>query len=197
MYSIFGSIEMLSMHLIATSNQRVLYFLAKFSDKDFYEREVARKLGIGYGSANRALHQLYTSGALKQRQSGKMHFYSIDSSIPAIIEFKKLVNMMLVEPLVEQLKSIANRIVLYGSCAQGIDTSESDLDLFIVSSKRKAIIEAVNTFTFPPGFEDIHIQSVVKSNIDLIQTGESERVFIAEVERGITLWERATNESRI
>ena len=52
-----------------------------------------------------------------------MFFYSIDASNPSVIEFKKLVNLLLLEPLVEGLQKIANRIVLYGSCAQGTDIS--------------------------------------------------------------------------
>jgi len=47
---------MLHPHLVTTINQKVLSLLAKFSDQEFYEREVARKLGISTGSANRAFH---------------------------------------------------------------------------------------------------------------------------------------------
>ena len=123
---------MLHAHIIATNNQRVLSLLAKFSDQEFYERQLARRLGISYGSATRAVNELYSTGVVTRRREGKMYFYSIDSSTAAVIEFKKMINLMLVEPLVEELKKMTNRIVLYGSCALGTDTSESDLDLFLV-----------------------------------------------------------------
>jgi DNA-binding transcriptional ArsR family regulator len=71
---------MLHPHIIATNNQKVLSFLAKFSDQEFYERQVARRLGISYGSANRALNELFSTGAVTRRREGKMYFYSIDSS---------------------------------------------------------------------------------------------------------------------
>lgn len=87
-----------------------------------------------------------------------MHFYSVDSSKPAIIELKKLINLLLIEPLIESLKDISSQVVLYGSCAQGADTSKSDLDLFIVSSNRERVAEVINNFSFQQGFEDIHIQ---------------------------------------
>jgi len=32
--------------VISTNHQKVLSFLAKFSDQEFYEREIARKVGI-------------------------------------------------------------------------------------------------------------------------------------------------------
>ena len=188
---------MLNSHIITTVNQRVLSFLAKFSDKEFYERQIARKIGIGYGSANRALNELYSTGAVKRRGEGKMYFYSVDPSDATIVEFKKLTNLTLIEPLIEELKNICSRIVLYGSCAQGIDTSESDLDLFIVSSDQEGVAEAISKFSFPPGFEEIHIQPVVRSPVELLRMGESDQAFIEEVERGSVLWEKAANERRL
>jgi predicted nucleotidyltransferase len=188
---------MLQPHLIATVNQKVLSLLAKFSDQEFYEREVARRLGISYGSANRALNKLHLTGAVRRRREGKMYFYSIDSSSAAITEFKKLVNLMLVEPLVDELKKASERIVLYGSCAFGTDTSESDLDLFVVSNSREDVSNAISDFRFPRGYEDVHIQSVIMTPVKLLEGGESERAFMEEVDRGIVLWESVAGESRV
>ena len=187
---------MLNRHLLTTIDQKVLSFLAKFLDKEFYERQIARKIDIAYGSANRALNELHSSGAIKRRQEGKMYFYSVDPSSIAIIEFKKLINLMLIEPLIEKLKDVSVRIVLYGSCAQGTDTSQSDLDLFIVSHHRERVVEAISNFSFSQGFEDIHIQPVIKSPAELLESGESEQAFLEEVEQGIMLWERAASAPR-
>ncbi len=188
---------MLGPHVITTVNQKVLGFLAKFSDKEFYERQVARRLDIAYGSANRSLNALYSTKAVKRRREGKMYFYSIDPSTAAVTEFKKMINLMLVEPLVEELKKMSSRIVLYGSCALGTDTSESDLDLFVVSSSKEDVSNVISNFKFPRGYENIHIQSVIKTPVELLEGGESERAFIEEVERGIVLWERVASEPRV
>jgi len=188
---------MLNLHIIATVNQKALSLLDKFSDKEFYERQIARKIGIAYGSANRALNELYSTGTIKRRQEGKMYFYSVDLSNAAVTEFKKLINMTLIEPLAEELKNISSRIVLYGSCAQGIDTSHSDLDLFIVSNDKERVTEVISNFSFPRGFEDIHIQPIIKSPTELLEAGESEQAFLEEAEQGIILWEKAANEPRL
>ena len=188
---------MLQHHIIATGSQKVLSLLAKFSDQEFYEREVGRRLGISSGSANRALNELFSSRVVTRRREGKMYFYSIDSSNAAITEFKKIINLMLVEPLVEELKKRSNRIVIYGSCALGTDTSESDLDLFVVSNNGKELSDIISNFRFPRGYENIHIQSVIRTPVELLESGESERTFMEEVDRGIVLWERAASESRI
>ena len=188
---------MLHPHLIKTINQKVLSLLVKFSDQEFYELEVSRKLGISAGSANRALNGLYSDGAVTRRRKGKMYFYSIDSSNALLIELKKLVNLMLIEPLVEELKKMSSRIILYGSCALGTDTSESDLDLFIVSTSRKGVSNVISGFMFPRGFENMHIQSVIKTPVELLKGEESARTFMEEVERGIVLWEKVASESRV
>lgn len=188
---------MFSAHIVTTVNQRVLTLLTKFSDKEFYERQIARSIGIGFGSANRALNELYSTGAVKRRQEGKMFFYSIDYANPIVIEFKKLVNLTLIEPLVEELKSVSNRVVLYGSCANGMDTSESDVDLFVVSNKKAKVFDMVSNFKFPQGFEDIHIQVIVKTPVELLETKGTEQAYIEEIERGIVLWERVASESRV
>jgi len=188
---------MLQPHLITTISQKILSLLAKFSDQEFYEREVARKLGISTGSANRALNELYSTRAVKRRREGKMYFYSINSSNAAFTEFKKMVTLLLIEPLVEELKKMSSRIILYGSCALGTDNSDSDLDLFIVSNNKEKAANVISGFTFCKGFENIRIQSVIKTPVELLERGELERTFLEEVERGIVLWEKIANESRV
>ncbi len=188
---------MLHPHVIATNTQKVLSLLTKFSDQEFYEREIARSLGISSGSANRALNELYSSGVVTRRREGKMFFYSIDSRNAVIPELKKIISLLLIEPLVETLKAISSRIVLYGSCAQGTDTSASDLDLFVVSRNRQSAFDAINGFRFPKGYEDVHIQAVVKTPVELLESGGSEHVFLEEVENGIELWEKIANDSRV
>jgi predicted nucleotidyltransferase len=188
---------MLHTHIIATNGQKVLSLLAKFSDQEFYERQVARSLGISYGSANRALNELYSAGAVSRRREGKMYFYSINSTNVVIADFKKIINLMLIEPLVEKLKKLSNRIILFGSCALGTDTSKSDLDLFIVSSNNEEVSEVIRDFKFPKGYESIHIQAVIKTPIELLEGGDTDRAFLEEVDRGIVLWERVASESRV
>ena len=72
---------MLHRHIITTNTQKALSLLTKFSDQEFYEREVARSLDISAGSANRALNELFSSGVVTRRREGKMFFYSVNSRI--------------------------------------------------------------------------------------------------------------------
>ena len=186
---------MLNEIIISRVDQKILRFLAKYSDKEFHEREIVRRVGLASGSANRALNELFISGAVKRRQEFRMLFYSVDSSNPAIPEFKKLVNILLIESLVEELKEISTRVILYGSCAQGTDNSKSDIDIFVVAGNRASALSAVEKYTLPKGFEDFHIQAVIKNPAEILRAGEAEKVFLTEVEKGITLWESSAHES--
>jgi predicted nucleotidyltransferase len=158
---------MLKQVIITTVNQRILQFLAKYSDKEFHEREIARRVGVASGSANRALNELYLFGVVKQRPEWRMLFYSVDPSNPTIIEFKKLINILLLEPLVEELKNITKRIILYGSCAQGMDNSKSDMDIFIVTGNRDNVNRVIESFHFAKGFEEMgsDVNSVHQTSI--------------------------------
>jgi predicted nucleotidyltransferase len=186
-----------SRNIIFTVNQKVLSLLVKFSDKEFYERQIARSLGIGYSSANGSLNDLYSAGVIKRKQEGKMYFYSVDRSNSIVVEYKKLVNLLLLEPLVEQIKDYSTRIILFGSCARGTDTSQSDMDLFVVSNNKNKVLNAISNFQFSHGFEEIHIQSVIKTSTELLEAKEPEQAFLEEVEQGIVLWERSAVESRV
>ncbi len=189
--------RLLGVHIISTASQKVLSLLAKFSDKSFYERQVARTTGISYGSANRSLNELYATGAVRRRREGKMYFYSIDLANAGLTQYKILVNIALVEPLVAELKKAAIRLVLYGSCAQGTDTSRSDVDLFVVTTNKERAKAVLDSFSFPKGYEDLHLQPVIKTPIELLEAYEPERAFIEEVEKGMVLWDRTNNESRV
>ena len=126
-----------------------------------------------------------------------MFFYSIDHPDAAIIVLKQIINILLIEPLSERLKKTSNRIVLYGSCALGTDTSESDIDLFVVSNRKKEASNIISDFKFPQGYENIHIQSVIRTPVELLEEAGSESAFMEEVERGIVLWEKVANEPRV
>ncbi|MBN1190532.1 MAG: nucleotidyltransferase domain-containing protein [Dehalococcoidales bacterium] len=186
---------MISKILVSTVNQKILQFLSKYSDKEFHEREIVRRIGIASGSANRALNELFTAGVVRRRQEWRMLFYTVDSSNPAILEFKKLTNLLLLEPLVEKLKDTTKRIILFGSCSQGTDNSKSDMDVFVVTGKREQVNRVMENFQFPKGYEEIHMQPIIKTPVELLKSGESEQVFLGEVEKGIVLWESGSNES--
>jgi predicted nucleotidyltransferase len=179
---------------IFTVTQKVLSLLSKYSDREFHGREIARLLDTSAGAANTALHSLYENNAVRRNRRGKMLFYSVNAADPAVPVLKKLVNILLLEPLVEQLKDLCNTIVLYGSCAQGNDNSLSDMDVFIVTSKPELVNNSLRDFKFEEPFSDVRIQAAIKTPVELLKSKQADKAFLDEVGKGIVLWDKKLNE---
>ena len=182
---------------ISTNEQKVLCFLAKSSDKEFHEREIARRVGISYGSGNRVLNELFSDGILVRRRAGKMLFYSFNSGDPFFRTFKIFVSIAILRSLIKELKTIASEIVLYGSCARGEDASGSDVDLFIVSGEKEKVLEIVDKYRFRKGFENLKIEPAIFSPLELLKSEKNDKEFLSLVREGIVLWNEMTDEAGI
>jgi predicted nucleotidyltransferase len=181
----------------STNQLKVLSFLAKFSDQEFHEREIARRTGISYGSANRVLNELFADGILARRQAGKMLFYSFNSEDPMAKTFKIFISVSMLRRLVNILREFATEIVLYGSCARGEDTSASDMDLFVVSSEKEKVLKIIENYKFTKGFESIKIEPVILSALDLLKSEKTDKEFLSLVREGIVLWDKMKHEAGI
>jgi predicted nucleotidyltransferase len=182
---------------VATNHQRVMSFLAKYSDREFYEREIARQTGISFGSANKALNDLFSAGILIRQRKGRMAFYRFNPDEPLLGPYKILVSIAMLRPLVAKLKPWTSRLVLFGSCARGEDTSESDIDLFIIANKPNQAAQIVRAFHFSRGFREISIKPVILSTRDLLRSEKTEPEFQSLVNEGIVLWEWRSHETGI
>ncbi len=185
---------MINPYLISTNYQKVLKFFVLHPGQSFYEREIARKALLSPSSAHCVLINLYRAGLVKRKQNGRMRFYSVDMANPYLKEFKVLANLLLIEPLVERLKGLSRKIVLFGSWAQGNDTHDSDIDLFIVSSEKEKALFVVNKFSYSARLYNHKVQAVVSSPEELIKRDKQDRVFFEQVENGNILWEKEINE---
>jgi predicted nucleotidyltransferase len=190
--------ELPSYDYFSSTNQlRVLSYLAKFSDREFHEREIARRTGISYGSANRVLNELFRDRMVVRRQAGKMLFYSFNSRDPLARTLKIFVSVSLIRPLILKLREKASEIVLFGSCARGEDTSASDIDLFIVSGDKPKCLEIIRSFAFGKGFEGIVIEPAIRSPLEMIKSEKTEKEFLSLVREGIVLWDKLKDEAGI
>jgi predicted nucleotidyltransferase len=181
----------------STNNLKVLSFLAKFSDQEFHEREIARRTGISYGSANRVVNELFADGILARRQAGRMFFYSFNSRDPITRIFKIFVSVSMLRPLIRNLRDLASEIVLYGSCARGEDTSASDMDLFVVSAEKEKVLGIIEKNRFRKGFEGIKIEPAILSALDLLKSENTDKEFLSLVKEGIVLWDELKHEAGI
>lgn len=181
----------------STNQLKALSFLAKFSDQELHEREIARRTGISFGSANRVLNELFSDGILVRRQVGKMWFYAFNSRDPLSKAFKIFVSVSILRPLIKTLRECTSEVVLYGSCARGEDTSASDMDLFVVSEDKERALRTIEIYKFGKGFENIRIESVVLSPQELLKSEKADKEFLSLVREGIVLWDKIKDEAGI
>ena len=185
---------MLLKHLISTSIQKVINYLLAHPNKPFHERDIARKAGISYGSANGVLNLLYKDGILQKKGQGGMCYYSVDASRTYLKELKILNNLLALEPLVTKLKPHSYKIVLFGSWATGTDTDESDIDLFINSMDKESVKKSIEAHGKKLGR---NIQAVIRTPVELINSNKRDKVLMGQVEQGKILWEKEPNDNNV
>lgn len=176
---------------VTSSGQKILSLFAMNPDQPFYGRQISRRLKISLGAAHGALLTLEKSGILVAQNIGKTKIYRLESSNPIINTFKILNTLLILEPLTQALKKYSRRIILYGSYSTGNFTSESDLDLFIVTEQKEKITGNIDSFKRKTNLD---IRPVIKSLVEWIRLEKEDPEFFNEVNLGMILWERPIDE---
>jgi len=170
--------------LFFTNCQKVLSFLIQNPDKEYFDREVSKLMDVSRAGTNFALRELAEKGLILREKRGRMYFYKAQSN-DILIKYLKIVqNIVSLHYLIEKLKKLSLKIVLYGSAANGENTAESDIDVFILTR----IPDEVEKIIFKDKLRK-KIQYVAHTPNDLIKSKKRNPTFYKEVEKGIVLWQ--------
>lgn len=167
-----------------TIGQRILRLMAEYSEKNFYESEIAQSANISVGGANQTLRELVKADLVDKEIKGRMSFYRINLKNPLIRQLKIINNLVFIQPLVDRLKTSALKITLFGSSATGDNLSDSDIDLFIISNNPEIILQAAKKGLFKD-----KIQAVVKDPVEAEQMRKENPTLYEEIDRGIVIYE--------
>lgn len=176
--------------LLGTSHARVYQHLARHVGELRTEAEIVAATGVSRSAVNLAVRDLVEEGLVTCETRGRMKFYSADPVDPVVRQFKVWDITLRLAPVLKRLRPVARRVILFGSAAQGIDSAESDIDLFIVGPDRKAIRAAVK-----PVINGRQIQAVVVSDQELASLKADDPTFYDQVEQGLVLLERLGGEA--
>lgn len=125
------------MNIFATPALKVLIFLGRNYRSSYYVRELAQILSISTGAASMQLRALAEAGLVTGEQRGRTLLFRANISHPLVREAKIFTSLLEISPLIEAAGEGIVRIILFGSCANGEDTEESDIDLYIEATDRR------------------------------------------------------------
>jgi predicted nucleotidyltransferase len=168
----------------STTQQQILAFLASHPGRPYFDKEVREATGLSSGATNQALRELAEKGYIQREKKGRMSFYSVDLSNPLITQYKVLLNVTAIYPLINDLRGHSIKIVLFGSTARGTDIEGSDIDLFVLTNTPEEAAALANKSALAE-----RIQLVAKKPTDWAALKKKDPVFYEEVERGTVLWE--------
>ncbi|MDO8963340.1 MAG: nucleotidyltransferase domain-containing protein [Coriobacteriia bacterium] len=126
----------------------VLGVFVKDPERAVHQREIARRAGVGLRSAQLALERLESLGLITSERDGNRRYYRANRSG----RFEELRGLLgrefgLAGVIAASLEGFGDRIAwafIFGSAAEGRDTVESDVDLFVVGEvTRDELVPAI------------------------------------------------------
>jgi len=171
---------------ITPTVMRILEFFFLNPVREFHERELMRRVKVSKGSANKILRQLADHGFLERRKMGRMVFYRLAMGNPVVRQFKVLSNVYSLKILLDRIKQDTKKVILFGSCADGKDVGESDIDLFVLTSNKSTVRSEVSRFNRSSNRKVVPI--IVDAN-EFVKLKKDDEPLYERIQRGIVLWE--------
>ena len=164
----------------------IISYLSKNRDREKVSSHIAKDLNISVGSVHTILKQLENVQIVSSRKVGKSVIYEVEKHNSMIKSFRVFENLLELKGLISLLKEYSRKIILFGSCSDGEDTFESDIDLFIVADEEQKdiIFELISNYQL-----DREINPVIIDMIEFMELENEEPVFYREIMKGIEVWE--------
>jgi len=145
---------------------------------------IARDLNLAVSSVHSILKTFENFGLTRTKTIGKSIVYEIDGQNPIFKTFRAFDNIANLLPMIQQLKLISYKIILFGSCSKGEDTLESDVDLFILTDNKDRVNNVIEEANY-----ERPINPVIVDTIEIMQLAKENKIFYEEINKGIILWE--------
>jgi len=168
---------------LSKSEQLVLKYLIRRPNQSLYESEIAKSVSISTGSANQSLKSLLKKDIVKLEKKGNMNFYMLNLDNPFVRQYKITQTIAKLNGLINKLKHLTKRIILFGSCAEGTDMQDSDIDLAIVSSNKKEVRKILKD-----NESDRKIQPLIIDSGEFFSLEDKEKSLYERIQKGISLW---------
>ena len=125
---------------------KIIRYLGRRYRDGYFVREISRNLSISLGSTSQSLRTLEEAGLVSKEHRGRLVIYRANMQNFLLREFKILLTLLEIERFILRLKEISSRIIMFGSCAAGEDTIDSDIDIFIESDNKRAVAKLHDSY---------------------------------------------------
>lgn len=164
---------------------KILSFLSIHVSETFSAKEISKQTKSSKGATNQTLRLLSRMDILYREQKGNLFLYRLNPNNAILKQFKIFETMFRLRNLVKEIKPYCYQVILYGSCANGLNYEESDMDLFIKTEDKNKVQEIVNKYKD----NIIRIQASIQDPLEIAAAKKADRVYYEQVKKGIMLWE--------
>ena len=175
--------------LTSTNAQKILWFFLTRPLDDFLENEIQLATKLSRSGVNYGLRDLSETDYISRNKRGKSYFYQLNRSNLVVKQLKIIETLIQIGAIVDKIKPLSTKIILFGSSSRGEDTSDSDVDLLIVSRSKSNLLEKIKQAKTLR-----KIETIIYTNIELLEKKKTDPIFYEQVNKGIVLWEGKTND---
>lgn len=164
----------------------ILSYLSKNRSQENISAHISKYLGLGAGSVHQILKLFEEQGIVQNKRFGKTLVYDLDKNSPLVKTFRVFDNLLDLDLLFFNLKKHCRKIILFGSCAIGTDSDNSDIDIFVVTDMddKDKVFSIISAF-----HSDREIKPIVVDTVELMDMENNDSVFYNEIMKGIEVWE--------
>jgi len=163
----------------------ILSYMAQHPEKEWHVRALAKATHISIGSSSQCLRDLEHRGLVHSKHVGNLILYYIAKEKPLVRSFKTFLNLLSLEPIIEELKGHSERIYLFGSAADGIDGEQSDLDILVVTNEKEIVKKMLVDHNQVNGRR---LGPIVVTPAELVRLSKSDKAFHDRAIDGLVLW---------
>jgi len=166
------------------TEQKIITLLSNYPNKEFFCRQIANKLNVSVGGVSESLRRLAKKKLIESHKQGNMKFYQIIEDNPVVKQYKINLAMNRINPLIKKLKAKSLGIILFGSASRGEQTTDSDIDLFVLTNHKGEVRKILHSAS-----NKLSIKAVIKTANEWSELEVKEPEFYKEVQKGIKLYQ--------
>ena len=168
------------------AEEKVFNFLLDQAGEKYHLSQVSQSSLVSNSTVHLVLERLTKKGIVQKNKLGNLSQFSLDLNDPLIRQKKVVRTIEILKPLIERLKDISRKIVLFGSGAEGTNTAKSDIDLFILTDQKAEVEKVISQIKLPK-----KLQAIIKNDLEFVEMKQKSKFFYQEIERGKVLWEES------